>query len=313
MNAYVLNDLVKHSSFLTRDHQVKILWSLLILGGLIFLQFLIVRLIYRRVTSPGARFLVRRIAGYVTGGLAILIIGRLWFEGIGSLSTFLGIITAGLAIALRDLFSNFAGWLYILGRRPFTVGNRIQIGEHKGDVIDIRLFQFTLLEIGNWIQADQSTGRVIHVPNNRVFTASLANYDQGLKQIWCEIPVLLTFESDWKKAKAVLLEIGKAYQSSQKKAVENLDSKEYHIQLSSLTPEVYTRVREGGILLCLRYLCEPRNRRDVESRLWEEVLTRFDELGEVNLTYPTVRQVGIHAQPLSDVDPFSGPTTTTIS
>src|SRR5207247_865051 len=93
---------------------------------------------------------------------------------------------------------------FILWRRPFEVGDRVQIGPHAGDVIDLGLFQFTLNEIGAWVNADQSTGRIIHVPNGKVFTDPVANYNKGFRYIWNEVPVVVTFESDWRKAKQIL-------------------------------------------------------------------------------------------------------------
>ena len=89
-------------------------------------------------------------------------------------------------------------------KRPFEVGDRIQIGDQKGDVIDQRIFMFTVLEIGNWVDADQSTGRVIHIPNGKIFLETLASYTKGFEYIWNEIPVQVTFESDWRKAKNIL-------------------------------------------------------------------------------------------------------------
>ena len=71
-------------------------------------------------------------------------------------------------------------------------------------LIDLRIFQFTLMEIGNWVDADQSTGRIVHVPNGSVFVTPLANYAKGFQYIWNEIPVLVTFESDWRRAKEIL-------------------------------------------------------------------------------------------------------------
>src|SRR5436309_2546056 len=122
----------------------------------------------------------------------------------GAIATFLGLFTAGLAIALKDIVANLAGWAYIVWRRPFDVGDRVQIGPHAGDVIDLHLFQFTLNEIGNWVKADQSTGRIIHIPNGKVLSEPLANYDKGFRYIWNEIPVVISFESDWKQAKRLL-------------------------------------------------------------------------------------------------------------
>ncbi len=103
--------------------------------------------------------------------------------------------------------ANVAAWAFIIWRRPFEVGDRIQIGPHAGDVIDLGLFQFTLNEIGAWVNADQSSGRIIHVPNGKVFTDPVANYNKGFKYIWNEVPVVVTFESDWRKAKQILAKI----------------------------------------------------------------------------------------------------------
>ena len=95
---------------------------------------------------------------------------------------------------------------------------RVQVGEHAGDVIDISLFKFTIMEIGNWVDADQTTGRIIHIPNGKVFTEALANYGKGFKYIWNEIPVLLTFASDWEKAKEILEGISEKYAAHLSKA-----------------------------------------------------------------------------------------------
>lgn len=78
-------------------------------------------------------------------------------------------------------------------RRPFWLGDRVQIGNHARDVVDVRIFTFTLLEIGNWVNGDQSTERVIYVPKGQVFTQMLANYGKGIGYIWNEIGVLVTF------------------------------------------------------------------------------------------------------------------------
>lgn len=174
-------------------------------------RWLSLRFTYRRVDDPRALYQWRKGITYATFVLGFLAIGRIWSSGFQSISTFLGLLSAGLAIALQDPIVNLAGWLSIIWRRPFEVGDRIQVGEHKGDVIDIRVFQFTLLEVGNWVDADQSTGRVIHIPNGKVFREAQANYTQAFAYIWHEIPVLVTFESDWRRAKRILAEVGEKH------------------------------------------------------------------------------------------------------
>ncbi|MGI9542907.1 MAG: mechanosensitive ion channel family protein, partial [Cyclobacteriaceae bacterium] len=188
--------------------------------------------------------------------------------------------------------TNLAGWLFILFRKPFVIGDRVQVGKNTGDIIDIRLFQFTMLEIGNWVDADQSTGRIIHIPNARVFSTEQANYSMGFSHVWNEIPVLLTFESSWKKAKEMLHEIATHHAShlteeAEKQLMEA--SKRFMIFYSNLDPIVYTKVNDHGVLLTIRYLCLPQRRRTSEQNIWEEVLDTFAEHSDIEFAYPTQR------------------------
>jgi small-conductance mechanosensitive channel len=179
-----------------------------------------------------------------------------------------------------------------VGRRPFDVGDRIEIAGHKGDVIDQRLFQFTLNEIGVWVDADQSTGRIIHIPNGRIFTDPVANYDKGFKYIWNEVPVVVTFESNWKKAKEILTAIAfKHAEHLTAEAERDLltASRQYFINYKKLTPIVYTSAVDSGVRLTMRYLIEPRRRRGTVSAIWEEILTEFAKSSDIDLAYPTTR------------------------
>jgi small-conductance mechanosensitive channel len=248
--------------------------------------------IWRRVDDVRVRYRWQKTTSYVVVPLGILIVGRIWFEGFSSIATFLGLVSAGIAIALKDLLVNLAGWAFILWRRPFEVGDRIQLGDHSGDVIDVRIFQFTLLEIGNWVDADQSTGRVVHVPNGKVLTDTLANYSKGFQYIWNELPVLITFESNWQKAKDILAEIAEKHAAHVTgHAEERIKevSRRFMIFYSTLTPTVYTSVADCGVLLTVRYLCEPRRRRSSTQAIWEDVLLAFGKCEDIDFAYPTYR------------------------
>ncbi len=189
---------------LSPELEARLLGTLVTVMGLWLLHRLALALVYRRVRDPWIRYRWRKSSTYALLATGIVIVGRMWFAGVQALATFLGLVGAGLAIALKDPVSNLAGWAFIMWRRPFEVGDRVQVGPHAGDVIDLGLFQFTLNEIGVWVDADQSSGRIIHIPNGQVFTEPIANYDKGFKYIWNEVPVLVTFESDWRKAKQIL-------------------------------------------------------------------------------------------------------------
>jgi small-conductance mechanosensitive channel len=222
----------------------------------------------------------------------MMIIGGIWIKGFSNFVTYLSFLSAGFAIALKDPILGMTAWLFILWKRPFEVGDRIQIGDFKGDVIDQRLFMFTLMEVGNWVDAEQSTGRVVHVPNGLLFQQPLVNYNKGFEHIWNEIPVLITFESDWKKAKRILSKIAEKHGGGMsEKAEQKLRraAKRYMIFYNKLTPIVYTSVKESGVMLTIRYLCEPHKRRHTEELIWEDVLTAFGKEKDIDLAYPTQR------------------------
>jgi small-conductance mechanosensitive channel len=286
-----LSDLFSGFSGFT-DIQLRIVETSAVILLLTLSRWGLLLLLRRRSDDVRVRYRWRKVITYTTGVLGIIVVGRIWFVGVGSIATFLGLVAAGIAVALKDPLTNLAGWLFILWRRPFTAGDRVQVGDHRGDVIDLRLFQFTLLEIGNWVQADQSTGRLLHIPNGFVFTLPLANYKRKFSHIWNEIPVLVTFESDWKLAKKILLDIANTHAARLSETAERqiLDaSRSYMIFYSTLKPTVYTSVENSGVLLTIRYLCEARQRRGTTQAIWESILDAFADQGSIDFAYPTTR------------------------
>lgn len=274
------------------DFPEKIFYTTLVILIYFLVKVFIISLVRRKTEDVRILYRWRKGTTYLGYAMFAFVFGGLWLPGFGSVGAYLGLLSAGLTIALKDIVADMAGWIFILWRRPFEVGDRIQVGSHRGDVIDSRIFKFTLLEIGNWVDAEQSTGRIIHVPNGKIFTEVLANYTKGFQFIWDEMPVLVTFESNWRDAKQVLLEIinKHTYQLS-KEAEERVReaAQKYMIFYSKLTPTVYTSVRESGVLLTMRYLCKPHQRRGRQQAIWEDILDAFAERGDIDFAYPTQR------------------------
>ncbi len=277
---------------LSPDLQINILISIVIVFSIIFIRFLIVKLVIHNMDDLNQRYQWRKFSLYIAVFIILIFLATNWLGLIGSVGTFLGLMGAGIAIALKDPIVNIAAWLFILVRQPFKVGDRIQIGEQSGDVIDIRIFQFSLIEIGNWVDADQSTGRVIHIPNGTVFTVPQSNYTAGFVHIWHEIPLLITFESNWKKAKKILSGIlnnhGVQITEKAEKQIKSA-AKKFLIYYSKLTPIVYTTIKDSGVLLTMRFLCDARRRRTTEEEIIEEVLEEFGKCRDIDFAYPTTR------------------------
>lgn len=261
------------------------------------LLFIVIRIvttsiIRRNIKDEKRSYNLRKTFTYVYSALLIYAISSVWLNGMQSIGTFLGLTSAGLAIALHDTIANLAGFIFIETRKPFRVGDRVEINGHQGDVIDIRLFQFSIVEVGNWVDADQSTGRIIHVPNNMVLKHPTANSHVGFEYIWNEVPILITFESDWKKAKQIMIDILQEKTESLSQGAQNQirrAARKYLIVAGKLTPTVYTSVKDSGIMLTMRYLVNPRMRRGTEQKIWEEILDAFEKEDRIELAYPTVR------------------------
>jgi small-conductance mechanosensitive channel len=272
--------------------QRRLVLSLVIILLLVLVRAIANRILRGQVEDIRTRYRWRKIITYIVVVVGVFLIGGVWSESIAKLGTFLGLVSAGLAIALRDPIVNLGGWAFIIWRRPFVVGDRIQVAGHAGDVVDQRIFAFTLLEIGNWVNADQSTGRIIHIPNGVVFRDPLANYTRGMQYIWIELPVLVTFESNWKEAKSILKDIADRFAGDIAIEAEKTMAEaahKYMIFYRKLSPIVYTSVQDSGVLLTLRFLSPPRHRRGLSEGMWEAILEAFAEHDDIDFAYPTQR------------------------
>ncbi|MGB1657888.1 MAG: mechanosensitive ion channel family protein [Longimicrobiales bacterium] len=272
--------------------ETNIILSLLVVLLIFFVRRAVLAVVHGQTDDAGLRYRWAKLSATVGFGVTVLLLVQIWFTAIRSIGTFLGLLSAGLAIALKDIVTDLAGWIFIMWRRPFDLGDRIQIGAHAGDVVDRSLFQFTIMEIGNWVSADQSTGRLIHIPNAKVFTEPLANYVAGFPYLWNELRVEVTFESNWRRAKMLLEELAKDHTvdlSKEEHRGRARDEQRFLIRYRKLTPVVYVSVADSGVELTLRYLCRPRERRGSASTLWERVLDAFDQHPDVTLAYPTQR------------------------
>lgn len=270
----------------------KLLVTVAIIVALWLIRWAWISITNRRTDDPQGRYRWRKTATYSLTIIGLILVGRVWLEGIQSLVTYLGLVSAGIAIALRDPIVNWFGWLFIGWRRPFTVGDRIQIGSLCGDVIDIGVSTFSVLEVTSHELGEQTTGRIVHVPNGKVFVDPLTNVTQGFNYVWNEIPITITFESDWRRAKVILEEILKERVVSVSDEAARFireASRKFLIRSANVHPVVYTRIVEDGVELGLRYVCEARSRRKSTESVCESVLEAFAAEPSIDFAYKTTR------------------------
>ncbi len=262
---------------------------------LFVIRWLLLRVATRQMVDTVTLYRVRKSATYgVTLAFAVAT-ARIWSGAFDDLGTFLGLLSAGVAIALADVFLNLAGWFYIVTRHPFRIGDRIEIGSHAGDVVDIRVLRFTLMEIQNWVGGDQPTGRLVHVPTGRLFRDAMANYTETFNHIWHEIPIVITFESDRRLAERRVHEVLSSIQTPAEARHTQADfaaaASHYVIPVTDFTPTVYVDAVDHGVRLTARFVIHPRDRRKVDDQVWRDLLDAFEAESAVDFAYPTIRRV----------------------
>ena len=228
----------------------------------------------RRFGRADARYRVRKFVVFC-GYLAILLFLAVLFEDrLGRLSFALGVAGAGVAVALQDVLASIAGAFSIGFSKLYTVGDRVQIGDIRGDVIDIGLLRTTLMETGNWVSKDLYNGRIARIPNSTVLKGSVFNYSQGFRFIWDEIKVVLTGTSDSQIARAMLLRVAKEAigeylleaQSSWKTMNDN-----YQIENPPLEPTVALAVNSGSLEFTVSYVVDYAKRTAMQDRLFTKI------------------------------------------
>jgi small-conductance mechanosensitive channel len=285
------------------------LWSAVTAGGsveklaiflLIAIAFYALSRLIRRgidvhIEDINQRHQLRKIVTYffwvalVAAGV-ILFAERLALADVG---TILGLIAAAVTIALADVVRSLAGWIYINSRRGVEIGSRVEVAGLIGDVIDIGLLKTTLLEVGEpLVHALQSTGRIVTVPNSVFLDKNVISSATVNPLVWQETQVLVTFESDWKRAREILQDVAMSLYEEivpdLRAGFEALES-EYAFRLGSTAPIVYTEIADSGVMLTLRNLTLVRRRRSTTDRIATSILDRFGDEPTIDFAYPTYR------------------------
>jgi small-conductance mechanosensitive channel len=229
----------------------------------------------RRFGRADARYKVRKFVIF-SGYLSILLFLAILFEDrLGRLSFAFGVVGAGVAVAMQDVLASIAGAFSIGFSRLYAVGDRVQIGDIRGDVIDIGLLRTTLMETGNWVSRDLYNGRIVRVPNSTVLKGSVFNYSQGFRFMWDEIKVLLTAASDYKLAREMMLRVAKEAigeylleaQTSWKAISDN-----YRSANPPLEPTVTLVINNGSLEFTVSYVVDYTKRTAMQDQLFTKIV-----------------------------------------
>lgn len=261
------------------------------LGGLLILvAFTAERLInvflLSGIKDEASRFNIRRALKFGIGVLVVAIVISVVFENWYTAVVSFGLVSLILGFALQTPITSLIGWMYLLVRTPYRVGDRIRMGDLAGDVIDVGYLDTTLWEFGgDYLSTDHPSGRIIRIPNANVLTTAVVNYSWPLfPYIWDEIRFQVAYQSDLQKITETMMrvvneELGDEMEDRVQTYRELLEQTPVnHLEVGD-HPAVIFRVSENTwIEAIVRYLVAPREAGRMKSRLIPRLL---DELNEI--------------------------------
>ncbi|GAA4941116.1 hypothetical protein GCM10023314_12580 [Algibacter agarivorans] len=250
----------------------------ILVGFVLFLIQLIRRFLKKQVTDTSARYKSQKgieIIGYII----LIILSFSYFTGsIKDFTLIIGLFTAGIAFTLQELFLSIAGSLYIFIVKVYKPSDRIEINGIKGDVIDVDSIYTTMMEIGQWVESDNYTGRIIKLSNAFVFKGPIYNYSQDFPFIWDALNLPIRYGSDMELAKSIVIKIASEilseYTSNSKTQWKGVVNK-YYIEDAVVEPSLAITLTDNWIQFNLRYIVDYKKRRStrhlLHDRIHEEV------------------------------------------
>ena len=270
-------------------HYVSLLQKFTLAAATLLLCLIVLRLLdvylIGRVENAVYRYNLRRVSRLIAALLIAFLLLTLLFQNWYTAVVSFGLISLVLGFALQTPITSFIGWIYILVREPYRVGDRIKIGDAAGDVIDVGYLDTTLWEFGGeYLSTDHPSGRVIKFPNSKVLNTSVFNYSWPLfPYIWNEIKFQIAYDSD-------LEFVAKTMQELAQREVGEAMMKQVRVfrELLAQTPVDQLQVQEVPVVMfrvsentwleaIVRYLVNPKEAGRVKTRLIKDLLVKLNE------------------------------------
>ncbi|MDT8356936.1 MAG: mechanosensitive ion channel family protein [Methanomicrobiaceae archaeon] len=267
--------------------------------AIIYLIFWVVidRIGRKWIRESKTRFTFQKAVSIVAILILLGIGARIWVEDAQALLVSYGIIAAGLAIALQDTFKNFVGGIAIILWGDYRVGDRVEIAGVYGDVMDVGLMNTTLMELGEWVDGDQPTGRISIVPNFYSFTQVVHNYTKDHSFIWDEITLPIAYDSDWRAAAGIVKSIiEKETGETSKKADREIEliGERYYLPIKDTEPAIFLTLTDNWIRLNIRFVTDVRSRREMHDRLGRMILEEIEKNPNIRIASTTLEVTGRH-------------------
>ncbi len=273
--------------------EAKLATTLVLVVIAVVVGWLAGRLASRRIEDRYHKYYARKIAHYVVALPALVGIGIIWRPFAGQLGLVLGLMTAGLAFAMQEVIGALAGWFNIVSGAIYRVGDRVDVGGVRGDVLDITPLRTKVMEIGSeigdvtWVRGRQYTGRIVAVSNKATFTDPVFNYSATFGFIWEEVAIPVAYRDDWHLAERIMSEeaVDVSAATEAEQAIAEM-LRRYPVARTEIEPRVFVRATDNYLELAARFVVPVRTSRQMKDRFTRRVLERLASEG-ITVASPT--------------------------
>lgn len=275
----------------------KIIAATLVVLVVVVLVRYVQRALGRYIEDSQRRYRLRKLVTIGGYAVALILLSVVYSDKLSGLTVMLGVLGAGIAFALQEVIVSVAGWIALSFGRLYDVGDRVQLGGIKGDVIDIGVLRTTLMECGGWINGDQYNGRVVRVANSFIFKEPVFNYSSDFPFLWDEIRIPVRYGSNYELARQgfqKVLENNTGEHARKLKGEWRKMTDKYMLEDAQLAPMVSLRMDDNWAEFALRYVVDYKKRRSTKDRICADILKLIEESGgQITLGAPSFEVASI--------------------
>jgi len=283
-------------SWLSNDLVAKVLTAAFALVAVYIVVHVARSWITRYVGEADTRYRLRKFIAFGGYVVAVLILSIIFSDRLGGLTVAMGVAGAGVAFALQEVITSFAGWFAISFAGFYAPGDRVQVGGIKGDVIDISFLRTTVMEIGEWVKGDLYTGRIVRVANSFVFKSPVYNYSGNFPFLWDEITVPVKYGSDHRLARKILTSVANevaGQYSRDAAATWERFSRQFMLENATTAPLVSLIANDNWMEFTVQYVTDFKKRRITRDALFTRILDEVERTdNQVSLASATYELVG---------------------
>lgn len=239
--------------------------------------------LFSKIKDSDNRYRAKKFSTFIGYGLTILLFTIVFSDKLGGLTVALGVAGAGIAFALQEVITSFAGWMAIMFGGFYKTGDRVQLGGIKGDVMDIGVLRTTIMETGQWVDGDLYNGRIVLIANSFVFREPVFNYSGDFPFLWDEIKIPIQYGSNYDEVRNILLRVGNSVAgdlTENSRIQWEFMQNKYRLETAQTEPMVSLIANDNWVEFTLRYVVDFKKRRLTKTALFTQILKEAESSKE---------------------------------